>query len=196
MVKTILLLQKAGFINQKFSTPEVHQAVALWWGLTAETVRRRCIGDVSLGKKGKWDWAMERAGTHGKNPRELIPTDMFHADVPRDYSSVVMERFTRGNGNPLPNGRAAVIRIPGSYWAVAKDIFISNKKSMHFFGYWLIDCSKVLGTEIQSSTLDLEIARDILGFWIYEKDIIPTLSPDAVRWLDSFAPIQPEAGQK
>ena len=52
MVKTILLLQERGIIKEKFSTSEVHQAVALWWGLEEETIRRRCSGDMSLGKKG------------------------------------------------------------------------------------------------------------------------------------------------
>jgi hypothetical protein len=57
-----------------------------------------------------------------------------------------------------------------------------------------MDGSKLPGTEIQSSNLDRAILREYLGSWIDEKDVLPRLSMDAERWLDSFAPIQPEAG--
>jgi hypothetical protein len=204
MVKTLLLLKKAGFITENFSTSEAYKAVAIWWSSKAphssdevsiSMVRKLCCGDMSLGKKGHWNWAMERGSTQGKEPRSLIPIDMFHSDMPHDYTSIVLERFTSGKRNPLPNGKAAVIRIPGSYWVVAKEILVSHK-NRRFLVYWLKDASVVPGKEVQSFQLDSVLLRNVLGLWPYEKETVPELSKDALKWFASFAPVQPEAGQK
>ena len=210
MVKTLLMLAEAG-VCSAVTQPQACQAVAFWLSgdpkfpeaarkvISAETVRKRCCGDPSTGKRGKWDWASECVDRWCRDNPTLHPGGVVH-----DYREVVLDRLDSGEAHPLGLTGGAVFRLPGSYWAVEKTFTKTARTQRKVCAYLLRGASSVPGADVQIRHIDRYRMKGLLGFWPFRE--IPPLSPAAILWLEPLneigwfslhhPPVQPKTGLK
>lgn len=188
MVKTLLLLAGSG-VCPALKPPQAHQAVAFWMSgdpqfpestrkiVSAETVRKRCCGDPSTGKKGKWDWASECVDRWVRDNPTLRPGGVAH-----DYREVMLDRLDSGEAHPLGMTGGAIVRLPSSYWATEKHFMTHTKTQRRFCGYLLRDASAVAGTDVMIRSGLRHGLKGLLGYWPFRE--VPPLSSAALEWLE------------
>jgi len=193
MVKTLMLLAGAG-VCPALKPPQAYQAVAFWLSgdpkfpesarkiVSAETVRKRCCGDPSTGKKGKWDWASECVDRWVRDNPTLHPGGVAH-----DYREVMLDRLDSGEAHPLGMTGGAIIRLPGSYWATEKTLMQPTKTERKMCGYLLKGASKVPGADVLIRSGQRHLLHGVLGFWPFRE--VPPLCPAASEWLEPMAEI-------
>lgn len=188
MVKTLLLLAEAG-VCPALTPPQACQAVAFWLSgdpqfpetarevISARTVGKRCYGDPSTGKQGKWDRASECVDRWCRDNPSLHPGGAVH-----DYRKVVLDRLDSGEAHPLGQTGGAVIRLPGSYWATEKTFMQPNKTPRKMCGYLLKGASAVPGTDVQIQHIHRHWMKGLLDYWPFRE--VPPMNAAALAWLE------------
>lgn len=169
MVKTLLILSKAGCTPEKLSVTRACKAVALFFGIGESTVKGRYYGDPGKTK----------AVTEWTRPTEEV--DSWGVWTKGNESlgeQTIIDRFKTRGRLIGQGGSGGLVRIPDSEWMVRK---WANPRERRY-GWTLRKFDLPKCEDLMSPELDLAVQVAFLALWQADEDL-PRITAAALDWL-------------